>query len=37
MFFPQLLSGYKRIDIIIKFKANFCQEIAEFMILVFPL
>ena len=34
MFFPQLLSRYKRIEIIIKIKANFHKEIAQFTILV---
>ena len=34
MFFPQLLSRYKRIEITIKIKANFYKEIAQFMILV---
>ena len=34
MFFPQLLSRYKRIEIIIKNKANFYKEIAQFTILV---
>ena len=34
MFFPQLLSWYKRIEITIKIKANFYQEIAQFSILV---
>ena len=34
MFFPQLLSRYKRIEIIIKSKANFYKEIAQFTILV---
>ena len=34
MFFPLLLSRYKRIEIIIKIKANFYKEIAQFTILV---
>ena len=34
MFFPQLLSRYKRIEITIKIKANFYKEIAQFTILV---
>ena len=34
MFFPRLLSRYKRIEIAIKIKANFCKEIAQFTILV---
>ena len=34
MFFPQLLSRYKRLEIIIKIKANFYKEIAQFTILV---
>ena len=34
MFFPQLLSRYKRIEIIVKIKANFYKEIAQFTILV---
>ena len=34
MFFPQLLSRYKRIEVIIKIKANFYKEIAQFTILV---
>ena len=33
-FFPQLLSRHKRIEIIIKIKANFYKEIAQFTILV---
>ena len=34
MFFPQLLSRYKRIEIIIEVKANFYKEIVQFTILV---
>ena len=34
MFFPLLLSRYKRIEIIIQVKANFYKEIAQFTILV---
>ena len=34
MFFPQLLSRYKRIEITIKIKANFFKKIAQFTILV---
>ena len=34
MFFPLLLSRFKRIEIIIKIKANFYKEIAQFTILV---
>ena len=34
MFFPQLLTRYKRIEVIIKIKANFYKEIAQFTILV---
>ena len=34
MFFPQLLSRYKRIEIIIKIKANFHKKITQFTILV---
>ena len=34
MFFPQLLSRYKRREITIKIKANFYKEIAQFTILV---
>ena len=34
MFFPQLLSRYKRIEITMKIKANFYKEIAQFTILV---
>ena len=34
MCFPLLLSRYKRIEIIIKIKANFHKEIAQFTILV---
>ena len=34
MFFPLLLSRYKRIEIIIQVKANFHKEIAQFTILV---
>ena len=34
MFFSQLLSRYKRIQIILKIKVNFYKEIAQFTILV---
>ena len=34
MFFPLLLSRFKRIEIIIKIKANFYKEIAQFTILI---
>ena len=34
MFFPQLLSRYQRIQIIIKIKVNFYKEIAQFKILI---
>ena len=34
MFYPQLLSRYQRIQIIIKIKVNFYKEIAQFTILV---
>ena len=34
LFFPQLLSRYKRIEIIIEVKANFYKEIVQFTILV---
>ena len=34
MFFPLLLSRFKRIEIIIKIKANFYKEIAQFKILI---
>ena len=34
MFFPKLLTRYKTIEVIIKIKANFYKEIAQFTILV---
>ena len=34
MFFPLLLSRFKRIEVIIKIKANFYKEIAQFTILI---
>ena len=34
MFFPQLLSRFKTIEIIVKIKANLYKEIAQFTILV---